>query len=262
MSKRLAVQMYTVREFTKTEKDFARTLKKIAKIGYSAVQVSAVGCINDGSISAAAARKMLDDNGLKCVATHRSLDNFINNVQAEIEFHHALGCSYAAIGGMSYPLTIAAYRRFCSDTTKFTEKLKAAGILFGYHNHAREFFRPRQGQPRLYDILIDEGGADMHLEMDLFWIWHGGESPAKMIKRGKGRVSVIHLKDKAFYPGENNQAGIAPIGEGNMPWEEIIPVCKKNGVKWYCIEHDVCPRDPFDCLRSSYEYLKQNFGLE
>ncbi len=265
MSAKLAVQMYTVRDFTKTEKELAQTLKKIAKIGYTAVQVSAVGCINDGSVTPEKAKKMLDDNGLKCIATHRGLDGFTKNVQSEIDFHHALACNYTAIGGIfgdkPYPQTLAGFRKFMSDARKFIPKLKAAGILFGYHNHAHEFFRPKLGQPRIYDILIDEGGDDLHLEMDLFWVWHGGESPVKMIKRGKGRVSVIHLKDKAFYRDEKNGAGIAPIGEGNMPWDEIIPACKKNGVKWYCIEHDVCPRDPFDCLASSFRYLSK-FGLK
>ena len=41
MSK-LAVQMYTVRDFTKTRADFEESLKKIKALGYPAVQLSAV----------------------------------------------------------------------------------------------------------------------------------------------------------------------------------------------------------------------------
>ncbi len=43
---RLAVQMYTVRDFTKDAKGLAETLRKISDIGYPAVQMSAVGCMN------------------------------------------------------------------------------------------------------------------------------------------------------------------------------------------------------------------------
>lgn len=39
----LGAQMYTVRDFTKTPDDFARTMERIAKIGYKYVQVSGIG---------------------------------------------------------------------------------------------------------------------------------------------------------------------------------------------------------------------------
>ena len=42
MSTQIAAQMFTVRAFTKTAADFAASLKKIADIGYPAVQLSAV----------------------------------------------------------------------------------------------------------------------------------------------------------------------------------------------------------------------------
>ncbi len=264
-STKLAVQMFTVREFTKTPEDFKTTIEKIAAMGYTAVQISAVGCLNDGLIDAKGIKEILDANNIKCIATHRNVLDLINKTDEEIQLHKDLGCDYAAFGGLfgtePYPQTIEGYRKFLADAKEPIAKFKAAGIMFGHHNHAHEFFRPELGGPRLYDILIDEGGDDLKIEADLFWVWHGGESPITHIRRCPNRVSVIHLKDKAFYYDEKNPNGIAPIGEGNMPWEDIIPVCEEMGVKWYCIEHDVCPRDPFDCLKSSFNYLNSKFGL-
>src|SRR5438552_3069877 len=43
MKSNLAVQMFTVRDFTKTGTELGRTLAKIREIGYPAVQMSAVG---------------------------------------------------------------------------------------------------------------------------------------------------------------------------------------------------------------------------
>jgi hypothetical protein len=119
MSK-LAVQMFTLREFTKTAKDFADSLEKVAKIGYPAVQLSAVGAMNGDApeVSAKDARKLLDDNGLTCIATHRSWDALINNIDAEIEFHKTIGCDYAAIGGIPgklYENTYEGYRNWIKD---------------------------------------------------------------------------------------------------------------------------------------------------
>ena len=34
-----------------------------------------------------------------------------------------------------------------------------------------------------------------------------------------------------------------------------FPRAKRAGVEWYAVEQDTCRRDPFDCLRSSFDYL-------
>jgi sugar phosphate isomerase/epimerase len=134
------------------------------------------------------------------------------------------------------------------------DALKQEGIRFGHHNHAREFFRPERGGLTLEDILIDEGGDDLMMELDLYWIAHAGVNPERILERCKGRVPVIHLKDKEAQP-DTNDCRIAPIGEGGMDWANIITSCENAGVDWYAIEQDQCYRDPFDCLVSSYKYL-------
>ncbi|GAB4451916.1 MAG: sugar phosphate isomerase/epimerase [Armatimonadaceae bacterium] len=259
----LAVQMYTVRDHTKTAAAFAESLEKIAKIGYPAVQLSAVGAMNtpEGAskpeVDARTVRQMLDDNGLKCIATHRSWDQLANRTDDEIAFHKELSCDYVAIGGIpgGYDRDSAdAYRRFVEDSRPVIAKLKEAGIRFGHHNHAHEFQRIAPDSPRtLWDILIDEGGPDYYLELDLYWAWHAGVDPADLMRRCTGRVPVIHLKDKEVVAKDGPV--MAPIGEGNLPWDSIIAACRDAGTEWYCVEQDVCRRDPFDCLRSSFEYL-------
>ncbi len=265
MASQLAVQMYTVREHTKTAKDLAESLEKIAKIGYKAVQLSAVGAMNSQNgnppeVDAQTARKMLDDNGLACIATHRSWNDLANNTDAEIAFHQTLGCNFTAIGGIApdYGKEGAeGYRRFVRDAQPVIARLKEAGIAWGHHNHAHEFERvnpiPGYSPETLFDILINDGGPDYLLELDVYWVWHGGVDPADLLLRCQGRVPVIHLKDKEVVAKDGPV--IAAIGEGNLPWHRILPACKEAGVEWYAIEQDVCRRDPFDCLRSSYEYL-------
>lgn len=258
MSFNLAVQMYTVRDFTKTAEELSATLAKIAKIGYTAVQLSAVGAMSGESpeVDGVTARKMLDDNGLRCIATHRSWDALSGQTDEEIEQHRILGCDYTAIGGIPSDYGkegASGYRRFVQDAAPVIAKLKAGGIRFGHHNHAHEFERYAPGNPHtLFDILIDDGGTDYTLEVDVYWAWYGGVDPSALLRRCTGRVPVIHLKDKEVFEGRPE---IGAIGEGNMPWDTILSACKDAGVDWYCIEQDTCRRDPFDCLRSSYEYL-------
>lgn len=261
MKDRLAVQMFTLREHTKTAADFADSLERISAMGYTAVQLSAVGCMNGDApeVSAAVARKMLDDNGLTCIATHRPWGNLLAALDSEIEFHKTLGCDFAAIGGINgkeYDNTCDGYRKWLDDARPVIDALKVEGIRFGHHNHAREFFRPERGGKTLEDVLIEEGGADLMMELDLYWIAHAGVNPERILERCKGRVPVVHIKDKEAQP-DTNDCRIAPIGEGGMDWPHIIASGNAAGVEWYAIEQDQCYRDAFDCLRSSYAYLTE-----
>jgi sugar phosphate isomerase/epimerase len=263
MPSHLAVQMYTVRDYTRTGPDLAAALAKIRAIGYEAVQLSAVGAMNGAApeVDAARARKMLDDCGLRCIATHCSWSDLRDRTDAEIELHRMLGCDFTAIGGIppEYGEQGAnGFRRFVEDAGPVIAALRAAGIRFGYHNHAFEFMRAGAGRETLYDLLVDAGNPDLLLELDVYWADHAGVNPVRLFERCPGRMPVIHLKDKEISP--EGRPGMAPIGEGNLDWEGIIPACRQAGVEWYAVEQDECRRDPFDCLRSSFEYLS-GFGL-
>ena len=259
LAPQLAAQLYTVRDFTQTAAGFRQALEKIRAIGYQAVQISAVGAMagDKPAVSAADARQMLDDLGLACIATHRSWDRLRDHTAQEIAFHQTLGCSFAAIGGLpaSYGAQGAAgYAQFVRDAAPVIAALKAAGIRFGYHNHAFEFARAGDGPASLYDIFIAQGGPDFCLEIDVYWAAHAGLNPERLIERCLGRVPVIHVKDKEMIGPE---AVMAPVGEGNLDWPHLIPACAAAGVEWYAVEQDECRRDPFDCLRSSFEFLSR-----
>ena len=263
MPSKLAVQMYTVRDFTHTATELAATLDKVRSIGYEAVQLSAVGAMDGTSpeVDAALARRMLDNSGLKCIATHRSWNDVANRTEAEIEFHHTLGCDYTAIGGLpsGYGDRVEdAFTRFVEDAGPVVSRLREAGIRFGYHNHAFEFVRIGPGRRTAYDLLIDCGNPGLLLELDVYWADHAGINPVRLFERCKGRMPVIHIKDKEVSP--EGDPVMAPIGDGNLDWEGIVPACRAAEVEWYAVEQDVCRRDPFECLQSSFTFLR-SMGL-
>jgi len=262
MSTQLAVQMFTTRDLTKTAAGFQDTLEKIAKIGYPAVQLSAVACMNgdDPEVDVGTAKKLLDDNGLKCIATHRPWDRLRDHTDEEIDFHKTLDCDYTAIGGLPKELHeqgAKGYRAFIAEATPILKKLKDAGIRFGYHNHDKEFINTGEKKRQTcYDLFIDEADPELWtLELDVYWAEHAGVNAERLFERLPGRVPVIHLKDKEVILDEGPV--ISAIGEGVLDWEHIIPACRKAGVEWYAVEQDVCRRDPIDCLQSSYDYLRE-----
>ncbi|MBX3112432.1 MAG: hypothetical protein KF857_10525, partial [Fimbriimonadaceae bacterium] len=48
----------------------------------------------------------------------------------------------------------------------------------------------------------------------------------------------------------------APVGEGNLDWDTILPALVAAGTEWLLVELDECPRDPFDSLSSSLAFLR------
>jgi sugar phosphate isomerase/epimerase len=253
---RLAAQMYTLRDHTKTAAEFEDALVMLHGIGYEGVQLSAVGCMNDEEpeVSAARAKELLDDNGLVCCATHRPIKRLLSELDEEIEFHQTLGCDYIAIGGLGWEYGEGPddYRRWLDDFLPVVHRLNEVGIRFGYHNHAYEFIRnPETGRP-LYDLLIDADPA-LKLEIDTYWVADAGLDPVGLLRRCAGRIEVIHAKDREVVPKDGPV--MAPVGEGLLDWDGILAACRDGGTEWVVVEQDVCRRDPFECLASSYGFL-------
>ncbi len=251
----LAAQMYTLREFTKTPEDIANTLKKVKAIGYDAMQVSGFGPIDPEDL-----KSMAEGEGLEICATHTSYDRMKDDTQAVIDEHLLWNCKYPAIGGLPKPYREdgeAGFCRFAAEASEVARKLGAAGLTFGYHNHSFEL--ERFGDRTALDILFEESDPEFfQMEIDTYWIQHGGADPAAWIRKAKGRADLVHVKDMAMIGREQR---FAEVGEGNLNWEAIIQACKDAGTKWYIVEQDRCyDRDPIDSLKISLENL-QAMGL-
>ena len=126
------------------------------------------------------------------------------------------------------------------------------GLTFSYHNHSFEFekFSDKVG----LEILRAESDPKyFNLEIDTYWVQHGGGDPTEWILKCKGRIPLLHLKDMA---NQGGQPVMAEVGEGNLNWPRIQDAAKEAGVEWYLVEQDICRRDPFESLAISFRNLK------
>jgi sugar phosphate isomerase/epimerase len=249
MPSQIAAQLYTLRDFTKTRKDIISTLTKVKKLGYDAVQLSALGKIDPRELA-----NILKNEGLACSATHVSLERMRDETAAVIDEHHLWQCRYTAVGGF-FPKNPAPkdWPDYANAFNAIAKKFQNSGVHIGYHNHSHEFTR-YNGKIAL-QILLDHFSPDIWMELDTYWIQHGGADPADWINRVAGRIPCVHLKDMAI-TNDRNQL-MAEIGEGNLNWPAILSACKKSRVEWFIIEQDICQRDPFESLGISLKNLKQ-----
>ena len=250
---KIAAQLYNVREYTKTAQDIEATLRKIKIMGYDVVQISGFGPCDTGVLAS-----WLKEIDLEVCLTHMPWARLSDPVELKkvIAEHKQINCPIIGLGSRpsdAFPNTHEGWTRFIRKANEITKQIKGEGLDFSYHNHEFEFEKWK-GQTAM-DRLIEEV-PEMLITLDTFWVQAGGADTLKYIKKLEGRIKVIHFKDFRIV---NRTRQFAEIGQGNMDWDEIIPLCKSTGIACAAIEQDAdFLVDPFDSLSMSLAYLKSS----
>lgn len=250
---KLGAQLYTIREKCKDTESLNESLGKIAAIGYKYIQLSGF------PYDPAAVRARADELGLSIILTHSPADRILNDTDKLIEEHILMGCPNIGIGGFWGDHTPEGARKFLTDLRPAMEKMAAKGLKFQYHNHAFEF--ERFDGVTLFDILKNESDPElMGFTLDTYWVQYGGVCVTELIKSLKGRINVFHFKDMIMVPEGQHYA---PVGEGNLSWNTIVPAFEEIGAEYGFVEQDDSyGRDVFDCMKSSHDFLRSNFKLD
>lgn len=240
-TEQIGLQLYTLRSYTAS--DMRGTLRQLAEIGYRAVELAGYG-----NLSPHALRAALDELSMRAFSAHVPLDRMLGETQQVLDELHTLGCNFAVVPSIpgQRRATLADARQVAADMNRCGSLAHDAGLQFAYHNHAFEF-EPLEDST-LWEVLMAETDpALVALELDVYWAHVGGHDPAALIRQLGQRVPLLHVKDG---DGQHD----APIGDGVLPWAEILQAGQAAGVQWYIVEQDH-PRDPLNDVRRSFEYL-------
>lgn len=257
MSK-ISLQMFTMREHTKTISDLADTVGKLSDIGFENLQYTI-----PKTFDAKEVKRIFDANKIKNDSVFCSCMELEENAKATLEQCELFGTDHIRIESIPTSLTTTAsgYKMFAHYLNEVGEAYKKAGAKILYHFHAFEF--KRFGDKTGIEILLDETDPEViALNPDTHWIHSGGKDICKFLEKYKDRYDYIHTKDFAIgnmgSAWEARPIEFAPVGEGNLEWEPIISLCKSLGVKIFAIEQDDCyGKDEFDCVRTSFNNLKK-----
>ncbi|MEM7682342.1 MAG: sugar phosphate isomerase/epimerase [Planctomycetota bacterium] len=257
---KIAAQMYTLHDLIGSPDELARALEKVRALGYEYVQASS-GAFE--SLDGPATRKLLDDAGLKCAASHRSLEA-LRDVPALIDYHEALECKYTSLGGFGWGgVSQDAWLAFAEEFSEIARNAAKDGVRVGYHNHAHDFSpfgladQPEAISPKRtpMELLLDKCDPTVWFELDTYWVQAGGGDPVSWIERCAGRIPVLHAKDMTASP--DMKPVMCEVGAGNLNWKQILPAAQKAGVEYVCVERDHGDVDPYESLRISRDNLEQ-----
>ena len=242
----IALQMYTLRD--DTERDFAGTIRKVAEIGYAAVELAGRGSLSVQELSA-----LLDENHLKVAGSHIALEALEADLPKIIEENIALGNSHIVVPYLAEERRRTAddYKTLAGVLNGFGETLQQHGLTLCYHNHDFEF-RPLDNGEMGEDILLaNTDPLFVKAEVDTYWVLKAGQDPVAFLRKHAGRVPLIHIKD--MDPADDS---FAPVGTGKLPLDALVAAAPDVGAQYLIVEQDVCKGPAIDAVTLSYNNLK------
>lgn len=246
---KLGLQLFTVRDTMKDADSIRMTFRKIKELGYDVAQTA--GC----AIPYEEFGRIAREEGIEICGTHDNVDMMLNEPEKAMANHRALGTTNMGTGGF-VANSIEETEQYIEYVNKIANNVYDYGFKFTYHNHSHEFRRFANGKTAM-DMLVE--GLDpvkTSFVLDTYWVQHGGGDVRYWLEKLAGRVDIIHLKEMGR---DDKGPFITEIGNGNMYWEGILETAARVGVKYYVVEQDTCPGDPFDSIRQTSEYLHKYF---
>lgn len=263
--KDIAIQLYSVRERIGSHvgnqsgsysADYTAILKELAQMGYTTVESAGY---HEGLFYGRKPEKFKEDvesAGLKVLSSHcnKSLTdeelasgNFTESLKwwdKTIAAHKAAGMTYIVAPWLNTPQTVKDLKTYCNYYNEIGRRCKENGMKFGYHNHAHEFEKV-EDKVVMMDYMIENTNPEyVFIEMDVYWVVMGKNSPVDYFKKYPNRFTVLHIKDHR----EIGQSGM-------VGFDAIFNNADIAGVKHIVVEMEGHTDGLEKGLKTSIDYL-------
>jgi sugar phosphate isomerase/epimerase len=263
----IALQLYSVRQLL--ARDFAGTLRLIAGVGYR--ECESAGYFNHSAQEVGSALKAA---GLQMPSAHFPHDELSRDFDQILEFNKSIGvryiiCSFPGLkdpGRIKNPsfdvlvqsFTMDDWRWNADEFNRMGEKVRAAGMQFGYHNHTMEF-RPQGGIVPFEELLRRTDSSLVTIELDCGWVVVGGGDPVHYLESYADRISMLHVKD--FKKTDRPVSIVSPppaaeLGRGTIDYRRIFVGAKKAKIKHCFVEQEDYDMPVLEALKIDADYMK------
>jgi sugar phosphate isomerase/epimerase len=252
--KEIGLQLYSVRD--DMNKDVKGTIEKVGQMGYTFVEAAGYSDGKFYGMDPIDFKNLVEANGMKLLGSHSgphltadpaSMEMALAEWDNIIAAHKAAGVKYIvkpSMGGYSYA-TLEGLKQTCDYFNAIGEKCNAAGIRFGYHNHAQEF-KQLEGEI-IYDYMLNNTDPDkVMFQLDLYWIYKGEKNALDYFEKYAGRFENWHVKD------------VAELGaSGEIDFLPIFEQAKLSGVQDLVVEVEEYNFEPLVSVEKSLAFLKE-----
>ncbi len=234
----IGLQLYSLR--AQFQKDVPGTLDEVKTFGIKYAELAGTYNVKPEEFKAQLAQR-----GITAISGHFGYERFRDDVEGVASEAKALGLKYAGCAWIPHKgdFDEKTCREAAAVFNHAGEVLAKHGIKFFYHTHGYEF-QPF-GNGTLFDLLMAETKPNLvHYEMDIFWIFHPGQDPAKLLEKYRGRWELMHLKDMkkstptGLLTGSTDVSNDVALGTGKIDLPATLRAARKVGVKWYFIEDE------------------------
>ena len=254
----VGLQLWSLRDQLKA--DVPAALDWVKAQGITEVETAGTG-----NLSATDFAKLLQARNLKAVAAHIGYEALEKDLPGAIQTAKTLGAKYVITAWIPHPpegLSAELAHAAAANFNKWGAAFRAEGITYGWHAHGFEFVPfASEGGKTAFDIIVAETKPEnFTLEMDVFWVFHAGQDPVKLLKQHPTRWSFLHVKDirkgavTGLSTGHAAPIDNVAVGTGQIDWPAVLKAAQEVGVTHYFIE-DETP-SPLVCIPDSLKYLR------
>jgi sugar phosphate isomerase/epimerase len=194
-------------------------LKDLADMGYTSVEAANY---NDGKFYGKTPqefKQMVEKSGMTVLSSHTT-HGLSDEELASGDFTEALkwwdqciaahkeaGMEYIVTPYLSVPKTLKDLQTYCDYYNEVGKRCQAAGLKYGYHNHAHEFQKVEDKELMLDYMLQHTNPEYVFFQMDVYWVVRGQNSPVDYFNKYPGRFTMLHIKDHR----EIGQSGVVTV---------------------------------------------------
>jgi sugar phosphate isomerase/epimerase len=252
VQKNIGLQLYSIRDSIK--RNVPAAIEKVAKMGYKFVEPAGYADGKIYGLDPVAFKDLCKKNGMTVLSAHVSqplpTDATKSKIMAWwdacIDAHVAAGAKYLvqpSMGGDAYK-DLATLKKYCDYFNEIGAKCNAKGLLFGYHNHDKEFSTKLDGQT-VYDFMVtNTDPKKVFFEIDLYWAVVGKANPVEYFNKYPGRFILWHIKDE-------KEIGASGMMDFPAYWAQAA----KSGMQYGVVEVEKYNYDEFTSCKMSIDFL-------
>lgn len=246
----ISIQLYTLRSIM-SGAGVDTTLATLADLGFTKVELAGLYGRTAGTM-----RSTLDSLGITPSSSHDGISATPAALETKIANAVTLGQTH-----INVPYLVSnsaeAWRRWADQMNEEAAVAQAAGLKYGYHNHAHEFTTDLGGGVTPWDIFTERLDPKLvHLEVDLYWAVTAGvhvraEDPIQFaidtILSAPQKVLQYHVKDRDV------SGDFADLGTGAIDFARIF---RAHTPKEFIVENDRPDVTPLQTAQVGYDYLR------